>query len=37
MSDGHPDGIKYATATAPPCEEDGVAQIVEELLKLPRR
>ena len=37
MSDGHPDGIKYATATAPPCEEDGVAQIVEELLKLPSR
>lgn len=37
MSDGHPDGIKYATATAPPCEEDGVAQIVEELLNLPVR
>ena len=37
MSDGHPDGIKYATATAPPCDEDGVAQIVEELLKLPSR
>lgn len=37
MSDGHEDGIKYATATAPPCNEDGVAQIVEELLKLPNR
>ena len=37
MSDGHPDGIKYATATAPPCEEDGVAQIVEELLNLALR
>ena len=37
MSDGHPEGIKYATATAPPCNEDGVAQIVEELLKLPSR
>jgi len=37
MSDGHPDGIKYATATAPPCEEDGVAQIVEELLNLAPR
>lgn len=34
MSDGHPDGIKYATATAPPCDEDGVALIVEELLNL---
>jgi Cof subfamily protein (haloacid dehalogenase superfamily) len=37
MSDGHPDAIKYATATAPPCDEDGVAQVVEELLNLPAR
>ena len=37
MSDGHPDGIKYATASAPPCGEDGVAQVVEELLNLPVR
>jgi len=37
MSDGHPDGIKYATASAPPCDEDGVAQVVEELLNLPDR
>ena len=37
MIDGHPDGIKYATASAPPCDEDGVAQIVEELLNLPVR
>lgn len=37
MSDGHPDGIKYATATAPPCDEDGVAQVVEELLDLSPR
>jgi hypothetical protein len=31
------DGIKYATASAPPCEEDGVAQVVEELLNLAPR
>ena len=37
MIDGHPDGIKYATASAPPCDEDGVAQIVEELINLPLR
>lgn len=37
MSDGHEDGIKYATASAPPCNEDGVAQVIEELLNLPRR
>ena len=37
MIDGHPDGIKYATASAPPCDEDGVAQIVEELINLPVR
>ena len=37
MSDGHPDGIKYATASAPPCNEDGVAQVVEELLNLAPR
>ena len=35
MSDGHPDAIKYATASAPPCNEDGVAQILDELLNLP--
>lgn len=37
MSDGHVDAIKYATASAPPCDEDGVAQIVESLLNLPPR
>ena len=37
MSDGHADGIKYATASAPPCDEDGVAQVVEELLNLSER
>ena len=35
MSDGHPDAIKFATASAPPCNEDGVAQILDELLNLP--
>ena len=37
MSDGHADGIKYATASAPPCEEDGVAKVLEELLNLSER
>ena len=37
MSDGHEDAIKYATATAPPCDEDGVAQVVETLLDLALR
>jgi len=32
MSDGHPDAIGAATALAPPCEEDGVAQIIERIL-----
>lgn len=35
MSDGHPDGVKYAKAVAGPCEEDGVAIIIEQLLELP--
>jgi Cof subfamily protein (haloacid dehalogenase superfamily) len=35
MADGHPDGPKYAKAIAGPCEEDGVAIIIEQLLKLP--
>lgn len=35
MEDGHPDGRKYAKFVAPPCDEDGVAQIIEELLDLP--
>jgi len=35
MSDGHPDGRKYAKGIAGPCEEDGVAIIIEQLLELP--
>ena len=29
MADGHPDGPKYAKGVAGPCEEDGVAIIIE--------
>lgn len=32
MADGHPDAIAAADHLAPPCHEDGVAQVVEELL-----
>jgi hydroxymethylpyrimidine pyrophosphatase-like HAD family hydrolase len=35
MSDGHPDAVKYAKGIAGPCEDDGVAIIIEELLELP--
>jgi hydroxymethylpyrimidine pyrophosphatase-like HAD family hydrolase len=35
MADGHPDGAKYAKGVAKPCEEDGVAIIIEQLLELP--
>jgi Cof subfamily protein (haloacid dehalogenase superfamily) len=35
MSSGHPDGAKYAKSIAGPCEEDGVAIAIEELLDLP--
>ena len=35
MADGHPDGAKYAKGIAGPCEEDGVAIIIEQLLELP--
>jgi Cof subfamily protein (haloacid dehalogenase superfamily) len=35
MADGHPDGVKYAKGVAGPCEEDGVAIIIEQLLELP--
>jgi len=35
MADGHPDGPKYAKGIAGPCEEDGVAIIIEQLLELP--
>ncbi|MGQ7295862.1 HAD family hydrolase [Quadrisphaera sp. KR29] len=30
----HPDVLAAARATAPPCEEDGVAQVLERLLEL---
>ncbi|UER55990.1 HAD family phosphatase [Kineosporiaceae bacterium SCSIO 59966] len=32
MADGHPDVLAAADAVAPPCEEDGVAQVLEHLL-----
>lgn len=32
MADGHPDAIAAADRLAPPCAEDGVAQVVEALL-----
>lgn len=35
MSDGHPDSPQFAKAVAEPCEADGVAKIIEELLDLP--
>lgn len=35
MADGHPEGPQHAKGIAGPCEEDGVAIIIEQLLKLP--
>jgi hypothetical protein len=35
IADGHPDAPKYAKGVAAACEEDGVAIVIEELLKLP--
>jgi Cof subfamily protein (haloacid dehalogenase superfamily) len=35
MSDGHPEGPQHAKGIAGPCEEDGVAIIIEQLLLLP--
>jgi hydroxymethylpyrimidine pyrophosphatase-like HAD family hydrolase len=32
MADGHPEAIAAASGQAPPCHQDGVAQVVEELL-----
>ncbi len=32
MADGHPDAVAAADRTAPPCAEDGVAQVLEQLL-----
>ncbi len=35
MADGHPDASKYAKSVALPLQDDGVAIVVEELIKLP--
>lgn len=35
ISGGHADAPRYAKFLAAPCEEDGVAQVIEELLRLP--
>lgn len=32
MADGHPEAIAAADAIAPPCEQDGVAQVLEGLV-----
>jgi Cof subfamily protein (haloacid dehalogenase superfamily) len=32
MADGHPEVIAVADDVAPPCDEDGVAQVLEDLL-----
>jgi hydroxymethylpyrimidine pyrophosphatase-like HAD family hydrolase len=37
MADGHPDAHKAAKSIAEPHTDDGVAMIIEELLKLPPR
>ena len=36
MEDGHPEAKKYSKSIAPPHMDDGVAQILEELLQLPK-
>jgi len=33
MADGHPDAIAAASGQAPPCAQDGVAQVLERLLE----
>jgi len=35
MSDGHPDAPLFAKDVAEPCDADGVAKIIEQLLDLP--
>ncbi len=35
MADGHPDAAKYAKFIAQPHQDDGVALVIEELLRLP--
>ncbi|GMA86882.1 hypothetical protein GCM10025868_21320 [Angustibacter aerolatus] len=32
MTDGHPEALAAADAVAPPCHDDGVAQVLEALL-----
>jgi len=32
MTGGHPQAVAAAAALAPPCEQDGVAQVLESLL-----
>jgi hydroxymethylpyrimidine pyrophosphatase-like HAD family hydrolase len=32
MADGHPEAIAAADAIAPPCTDDGVAQVLEARL-----
>jgi HAD superfamily hydrolase (TIGR01484 family) len=32
VADGHPEALAAATEVAPPCGEDGVAQVIEQLL-----
>jgi len=32
MADGHPEAVEAADDVAPPCEQDGVAQVLERLL-----
>jgi len=33
MGNGHPEAVRAAGRLAPPCDEDGVAQVLEELLR----
>jgi Cof subfamily protein (haloacid dehalogenase superfamily) len=35
ISDGHPEAPSFAKGVAEPCEADGVAKIIEQLLELP--
>ena len=35
MADGHAEAIEAADDVAPPCEQDGVAQVLERLLAAP--
>ena len=33
MANGHPEALAAAAHVAPPCDEDGVAQVIEDLLR----